>query len=845
MRFHFRLTSSSIVTAALALLVGTVGAVGACDNSEIPAGPVTVDAGGDGTTDAATPPEPFKATIRRTAMGVPHIQADDFGGVGYGTGYAFADDNLCILSEELVTSRGERAKFFGEGKYDLGQTSASSNIASDATYRMLASKERIAKYRDAQPAEVKAAARGFAAGVSRYVREIKAGQHPGRHADCRGKGYVREITDEDLYARVIKLGLLASSAGFINGIAAAKPTAAQVRPPSTPKVPSPKEIREGLERVGAGFVAMRRGDFGSNMYAFGTEVTGGGGIQFGNPHFPWYGGERLYQMHLTVPGKMNIEGATLYGLPFVLIGFNENFAWSHTVSTAYRFTPYALTLKPGDRFTYLKDGQEKKITPRDFEIEVLNPDGTLRKETMRLYESEYGPMIFLGSSVFDWTDERAFTIRDANLENVRLVRNFYRWNTAKSLDEFKKIHAEETAVPWVNTTAADKDGNVYYGDVTVVPNVTDELAKACEVPLLSKALANSAPGLALLDGSKSSCDWIVDPTAAQPGAIPASKLPKVERKDWVVNCNDSYWLTNTKAPVKGFPKIVGFEEIPQSLRSRMCHTQVLERVAGTDGLPGTTFTTENVRQITVGSRVFSAEKFLPQTLTALCTGTPISLTEDPLNGKTFSPAISVDTAAACAALTAWDKRTNPDSKGSLVWDEFWPRVEQIARNAVIYKVAFDPANPVETPRDLDTALPSITQAFGAAIKAVADAGFAVDAARSAFSWREGKNGERIPVPGGQQRTGNFTIAQARSYVLKPNTGYGPLNYGNSYMQVVGLKPGSVEAYTFVTYSESTDPASPHFDDYTREYSQKKWLKAAFTEAEIAAEAKDKLEIQQP
>lgn len=55
----------------------------------------------------------YKAEITRTALGVPHIKADDFGGVGYGYGYAFAEDNLCVLLEDLVTIRGERAKYLG------------------------------------------------------------------------------------------------------------------------------------------------------------------------------------------------------------------------------------------------------------------------------------------------------------------------------------------------------------------------------------------------------------------------------------------------------------------------------------------------------------------------------------------------------------------------------------------------------------------------------------------------------------------------------------------------------------------------------------------------------------
>ena len=48
----------------------------------------------------------------------------------------------------------------------------------------------------------------------------------------------------------------------------------------------------------------------------------------------------------------------------------------------------------------------------------------------------------------------------------------------------------------------------------------------------------------------------------------------------------------------------------------------------------------------------------------------------------------------------------------------------------------------------------------------------------------------------------------------------------------------------MTYSLSTDPASPQYDDYSRAYSQKQWLKAAFVEADIAADTKTTLDLQQ-
>ena len=60
----------------------------------------------------------------------------------------------------------------------------------------------------------------------------------------------------------------------------------------------------------------------------------------GNPHFPWRGRYRFTQQHLTIPGRYDVAGASLIGSPVVNIGWNKDVAWSHTVSTAYRFTPY-------------------------------------------------------------------------------------------------------------------------------------------------------------------------------------------------------------------------------------------------------------------------------------------------------------------------------------------------------------------------------------------------------------------------------------------------------------------------------------------------------------------------
>lgn len=803
--------------------------------------------GGDddgGLTGDATTGGKYSVRVRRTESGVPHVQADNFGSLGYGYGYVFTDDNLCVFAEEILTSHGERAKYFGDKPYDLGNSSASSNVTSDAFFKMTFTKEIADKYRESSPPGLRDLVTGYAAGVSRYVRELKAGGHPGRHAACRNEEWVREISDEDMYLRFYKLNLIASSAGFIDSFDAARPPAGsgeELKAPQTGSAKStPQDVERGMREMMPKFFEHRDGELGSNMYAFGKDLTGGAGIQFGNPHFPWFGGERLYQVHLTIPGVMNVQGSSLYGVPVVLIGFTENFAWSHTVSTAYRFTPYQLKLKAGNPLVYVQDGVEKPITAVDSEVEVKQDDGSVQKVTKRLYRSEYGPMIRLSSNDnFAWTQDQAFTMRDANAENFRLITNFFRWNQAKDLAEFKAIHRELVAVPWVNTTAADRDGNAYYGDITVVPNVSDAKAEACKA---SRAglLASGAPGLPLLDGSRAECNWDKDPDAPadQQDIFGASHLPTADRTDYVVNCNDSYWLTNSKAPLPAVAKIVGLTNYEQSLRSRMCHQQVLDRVAGTDGFPGTNVTVDIVKQMVLGGRTYSSENFREQVLTGICNASTLSLANDVYTGRAISPAVDVDITAACAAIRDWDGRNNPDSVGSLGWDEFFFRIDALLGDPGVrpFSVPFDAADPIGTPRNLDTTKAYVREAFAAGVYAVQQAGFDFRVPRSEISYRLAADGSKISVLGGYQRTGSFTIGQVRRPVLASGTAWGPVNYGNSYMQVVGFLPeGKLDANTFVTYSESEDPASPHFADYSQKYAKKEWLRAAFTEDEIAAQ----------
>jgi Penicillin amidase len=154
------------------------------------------------------------------------------------------------------------------------------------------------------------------------------------------------------------------------------------------------------------------------------------GLLLGNPHFPWTGTERFYQVQLTIPGTMNVEGATLYGLPLVAIGFTSTMAWSHTVSTAFRFTPYQLKLVPGHPTEYVLAGRKVAMTRQAVTVQSRSPGGALRPAHRTLWSSRWGPM-FVGGLV-PWTATSAFAEHDANAASLRFLSHLLATEQARS-----------------------------------------------------------------------------------------------------------------------------------------------------------------------------------------------------------------------------------------------------------------------------------------------------------------------------------------------------------------------------------------------------------------------------
>ncbi|MFK3916895.1 penicillin acylase family protein [Psychrobacter sp. NPDC078501] len=777
-----------------------------------------------GDNDSTFDPPTYSADIQRTEFGIPHITANDYKGLGYGVGYAFAEDNICSLAREIVVASGQSMLYLGD----------EGDVASDVFYTWYNSPERRASFLAAQDPETIDAVTGYAAGYSRYLRDKGVDNI---NPDCAGAEWVREITIDDLLTVYGKANLRGGLSNFVKPIVAAAPPAQNtIMNSSRMRTVSPEPAVEFDDST---INAMKGG---SNAYAFGSEVTGTeSGILYGNPHEPWEGVQRFYEFHLTLPGELDVMGSAQQGQPFINIGFNKDVAWSHTVSTAKRFTLYQLSLVNGNPMKYNYQNSEGVFEQRDIEqvdvtIQLPNNQTLVRP----IYLSQYGPMLnvkALNGQLPNWGDNNlAYTIRDAASENPRALNQWRSMNKATSVEDLVDRMQDTLGLGFVNTIATDRYGKALYADISTVPHVTKQQLESCSAnagPFLGALIASDLPAL---NGATAACEWGNDEDSPQAGIFGRSNLPFLIRDDYVANSNDSYWLSNPKQPLTGFSPLLrrrlspflganAVDGVPLLMRSRMGLTQISDRLSNKDQLGGNTFNLDNMQDVVYGNRSYVAELVLDDVLADCRANSTLPLT----SGGT------IDAAQACDVLSNWDRRNNLDSKGAHVFREFWRKVNFTETTDDAFSVKFDINDPVNTPRGL-IINDGTRKALGDAIAYFNGKNIALDASLADLQYviDAGNNDEKIPMHGGLGREGIFNVAQSPG--LNEDGTYQPITNGPTYMQTVTFDSKGPIVEALLAYSQASDSTRPYHRDQTRRYSAKDWIRLPFSKNEVSDQA---------
>jgi acyl-homoserine-lactone acylase len=513
---------------------------------------------------------------------------------------------------------------------------------------------------------------------------------------------------------------------------------------------------------------------GSNTWAVGPGRTASGNAMLlQNPHLPW--GEplmRFYEAHLATP-ELNLYGSTLIGLPVLVIAFNEYLGWSHTVNTVDVLDTYRLVLTgSGYRF----DG-----AVRDFEVErevlrVRDAAGALREEALTVRRSVHGPVLMAAG------DTAAVAVRTPVLESFGALEQWWEMAHARDLESFESA-LRRMEMGLFTVTYADRDGRIFYLFNGRIPH---------------RQGGDFERWQTAVRGDTSGTLWH--------GIHPYESLPRVvdPASGFVQNANSPPWFATMPAPLDPgrFPGYFA----PDYLLMR--EKQSLELMLGAERI-----TFDQLVELRHSTRVLLADRVLDELLLAArAEGTPLMV-------------------EAAAVLDAWDRRTEPDSRGAVLF-LMWA-LEQ-CRGPVTNQCGF--ATPWSRADPLSR---EVRLADRAAALAVLQ--------RAAARTRERMGA--LDVPWGQVmrvtdelagRGGHgdpLGVFQVLTYA-PGSAGYRPV-HGDSWVAALEFTPGGPRGRVLMAYGNASQPGSPHDGDQLELLARGQMRPLWFTRAAVKEHVRER------
>jgi acyl-homoserine-lactone acylase len=261
---------------------------------------------------------------------------------------------------------------------------------------------------------------------------------------------------------------------------------------------------------------------------------------------------------------------------------------------------------------------------------------------------------------------------------------------------------------------------------------------------------------------------------------------------------------------------------------------IARRLAGSDGLGRAGFTLPTLQALMLGNRNYSAD-LARADVVAMCRAHPVLTAGDGRN---------VDVRAVCNLLAGWNGRGDAGSRAEQVWETFFHP------EPTWWRVPFDPAHPLTTPRGIDGDNPDVRRVFADTVQFLRArtvriprwAGISLPGCpgeRGCFNVIEANDSTgtliSAPPPQGTQAPEGIGAPPRLPPPIPRRTIGPPSIFGSSFIMAVELTPHGPVARTLLTYSESANPASPHHTDQTKLFVRKRWVTERFSEAEIEAD----------
>lgn len=546
------------------------------------------------------PDQQFSETeILWDTWGVPHIYAATEADMYYAFGWAQMHNHGNLIAKLYGQARGRAAEYWGEAYLETDRLLHTFNLPAMAQMSL-----------ESLPAEELELVEAFVDGMNAYKREnpdlIEADLHqifPLEPYDFLAHGF-----------RIFYLEFL---------------------------------IRNNLSQA-------NRWSAGSNAWAVGPEKSSSGNAMLvANPHLSWSDFWLFTEAHLNTQDFM-LYGATLVGIPFLGIAFNDHLGWTHTVNTIDNVDFYELTLQED---MYLLDGQYLPFDERMALLHVKQQDGSLRTDTLMVRSSRHGVVLREGEG-------KALALRYTGMDETLQIGTQWRaMGKATNFEAFEEA-LKINQLPLFNVLYADRDGHIFYGFGGHVPK---------------RGHGDWSTWAGIVPGESSENIWH--------GWHDYQTLPRLLNPEtgWLQNANDPPFTSTIPQAFDpaDFPAYLA----PNNMPLRPQHSARLlmqeDRISF-----------ERLEELQQNTEVILAERILDDLL-ELRTGVNDSLT-----------------LAAMDVLTAWDREFLASSRGAVLFHRWVEILASLGPNTV-FEVPWDENQPVTTPtglREKEIALQSLAHA---------------------------------------------------------------------------------------------------------------------------------------
>ncbi|MCR9268776.1 MAG: acylase [Hyphomonadaceae bacterium] len=362
----------------------------------------------------------YEVEIIRDTWGTPHIYGKTNADTAFGVAYAHAEDDFETIQDVVAATRGVLARYKGAGAAPTDYVVALLDVWGTVE----------ARYETDVPADVKAIAEAYAAGINLYAAE---------NPDKTWTG-LAPFTGQDVIA-----GFILKTPFFYGFDETLQSLFAEVR--EAPLANDPNERAWLLHPT-------LNTERGSNAFAVAPARSGDETTRLLiNSHQPMTGPVAWWEAHIVSEEGLDITGGLFPGTPVILHGFNRHLGWANTVSKPDLTDIYRLTLNPDNSKQYQLDGEW-----RDFEeesallrIKLFGPFAL--KVRRPVYRTAHGPVIEAAHGTY--------AVRYAGMGEIRQLEQYVRLNLATDWDEFNAAMGLN-ALPSINYVYADKTGIVAF-----------------------------------------------------------------------------------------------------------------------------------------------------------------------------------------------------------------------------------------------------------------------------------------------------------------------------------------------------------------------------------------------